>query len=161
MLGTLATAALAAMAGIAFVPSLLGYREYVVDGGSMGASLPRGSLAFDTAVPSAALKVGDVITYTPPLHQTRVTHRIAWIGRAGSGARAFRTKGDSNASADPWRFTLRQPTQARVAFHVPLLGYAVAALSLRPVRMVVIGLPALVIALGAMAGLSRTTREVA
>jgi len=158
----LAVASLVALAAAAFVPRLLGDRVYVVDGGSMGASLPRGSLVFDEPVPTAALKVGDVITYTPPpsaLLHTRVTHRIAWIGHERAGARAFRTKGDANASADPWRFTLSQPTQARVAFHLPIVGYAFAALDLRPVRIVLVGLPALVIALATLAGLWRSAEE--
>ena len=40
--------------------------------------------------------------------------------------------------------------QARVAFHVPFAGYAYAALAVRAVRMLVIGLPALLIAIGAL-----------
>ena len=54
---------------------------------------------------------------------------------------------DANRAADSWRFTLTQPAQARVAFDVPYLGYALAALGVRLVRMLVIGLPALVIGL--------------
>jgi hypothetical protein len=38
---------------------------------------------------------------------------------------------------------------------VPYVGYGIAALSARRVRMVVIGLPALLIAIGVLAGLWR------
>ena len=36
--------------------------------------------------------------------------------------------------------------QAREVFHIPYLGYVLALLSIRPVRMLLIGLPALAIA---------------
>jgi signal peptidase len=91
-----------------------------------------------------------VITYRPPGRRELLTHRIVWTGGA-DGARAFRTKGDANPRPDPWRFELRRPTQARVAFSVPLLGWAFAALAEREVRMLLIGLPALAIGLAALA----------
>ena len=75
-----------------------------------------------------------------------VTHRIETIKESAKGSPRFRTKGDANEAADPWTFTLEQPTQARVAFHVPYVGYAFAALSIRWVRILLIGLPALIIA---------------
>jgi signal peptidase len=115
-------------------------------------------------VPVDQLQVGDVITYTPPPGsgpEGRITHRIAWIGSDQLGRRVFRTKGDANASADPWTFTLDQPTQAKVAFHVPYVGFVFAALSIRDVRMLVIGLPALLIAVAAFAGLRREAHSAA
>ena len=42
-----------------------------------------------------------------------------------------------------------------MAFHLPYLGYGLAVLSEKQVRMLVIGLPALLIALSALAGLWR------
>jgi signal peptidase I len=134
------------------VPPLLGYERYVIEGGSMGAELPRGSIAFEQVVPTARVRVGDVITYRPPVGGARlVTHRVAWIGPGG----LYRTRGDANGAADPWRFRLTGSTQARLAFHVPLAGYVLAALSVRAVRMAVIGGPALAIALAAFAGVRR------
>ena len=109
-------------------------------------------------MPVADLRVGDVITYTPPGHGARVTHRIVWTGRGADGGRAFRTRGDANASADPWRFELSGPTQARVVGHVPWAGYALSALSVRWVRMLVIGLPAALVALALLAGAWRDAR---
>ena len=66
------------------------------------------------------------------------------------------TKGDANRVADAWgSLTLAHARQARVAFHLPYLGYGLAVLSEKQVRMLVIGLPALLIALSALAGLWR------
>jgi signal peptidase len=142
------------------VPSLLGYQRYVITGGSMTGTFGRGSIVYDKVVPTSELKVGDVITYTPPplaqIHHP-ITHRIAASWRDEHGARFFRTMGDANRTTDPWAFTLHHARQARVSFHLPYLGYAIAALNVRVVRMLVIGLPALLIALAALLSLWRDT----
>jgi signal peptidase len=154
----LALLAGAAVVALLLLPPLLGMHRYVITGRSMTGTIPKGSLAFDESVPVSALRRGDVITYQPPSGASSdayVTHRIVWIGRDRAGRRVFRTRGDANPVADPWRFTLPAATQPRVAFHVPYAGYALAALSLRPVRMLLIGLPALLIACFAIASLWR------
>lgn len=139
-----------ALAGLALVPAAFGLERVVVEGGSMGSTIPRGSIVYEREVPVARLRVGDVITYTPPGAAARVTHRLVWAGRGSGGRRSFRTKGDANATADPWRFELDHPRQARVVAHVPLAGYALAALGLRWVRMLAIGVPALLVGLAAL-----------
>jgi signal peptidase I len=106
-------------------------------------------------VPVHDLVVGDVITYMPPAGDHLITHRISWIGRDAAGTRLFRTKGDANPVADGWTFRLDRPTQARVRFGVPYAGYALMALGRRDVRMLVIALPALLIAGFSLAGLWR------
>jgi signal peptidase len=155
--GTIVAAGLC-LAATMLVPPLLGYERYVVTGGSMDGSYDRGSIVFDEEVAVSDLAVGDAITYRPPPEtgmEGLITHRIVSIRERSEADTLFRTKGDANESPDPWRFTLDQPTQARVAFHVPFLGYAIAALSVREVRMLVIGLPALLIAFALAARLWR------
>jgi signal peptidase I len=160
VLRSLAVAAALVLGALMLMPPLLGYERYVVTGDSMSGTIGRGSIVYARAVPVRDLRVGDVITYTPPratkgtdpLLARKVTHRIVWTGRGASGARAFRTRGDANASADPWTFELAGPTQARVVAHVPLVGYVVAALSVRWVRMLVIGLPAALVAVALLLG---------
>jgi signal peptidase len=150
------------LAAIVLVPALLGLQRYVITSGSMTGTFDRGSLVYDEVVPTATLKVGDVITYDPPQGAPGlVTHRIAAIDVRRDGTRVFRTKGDANPTADPWTFTLAAPTQARAAFHLPYVGFALAALSDRRLRMVVIGIPALLVALSVLAGLWREAGEVA
>lgn len=146
------------------VPALVGIQRYVIVSGSMTGTYDRGSVVFDDVVPVAQLNVGDVITYRPPAGagpDHLVTHRIAEIKTDASGNRSYRTKGDANAVADPWTFTLPGPRQARVRAGVPYVGFAIAALSDRRVRMLVIGVPAALIALTSLAGLWREsgTRE--
>ena len=58
------------------LPALLGYQRYVITSGSMTGTYDRGSLVYDSVVPTSSLKVGDVITFGPPGHAGLVTHRI-------------------------------------------------------------------------------------
>jgi signal peptidase I len=153
-LGILLGAAALILAVAVLVPALLGYQRYVITSGSMTGSYDRGSLVFDRVVPTASLRAGDVITFRPPGHAGLVTHRIASV-RTAAGRRVFTTKGDANRVADAWGAIALRDTQARVAFHLPYLGYGLATLSDRRVRMIVIGVPALLIALAALAGLWR------
>ncbi len=153
-----ATVLCVALAAILLVPAALGYQRYVIVSGSMTGTYDRGSIVFDKEVPVADLKVGDTITYQPPQGaspERLITHRIVWIGRDKQGERAFRTKGDANASADPWTFTLEKPDQAEAAFSVPYAGFALAALSIPTVRMLAIGVSAVLVALLILAGIWR------
>src|SRR3954468_3749286 len=150
-----AVAVAAVAAGLVLLPGVLGWQRYAIVSGSMTGTYDRGSLVIDDVVPVADLKVGDVITYTPPAGDHLITHRIAWIGRDAQGRRLFRTKGDANPVADPWAFRLDRPTQARVRFGVPYVGFGLAALGRRDVRMGLIALPAVAIAAFSLAGLWR------
>jgi len=160
------TALLAAVivAMLVLLPSLFGWQRYAIVSGSMAGTYDRGTLVLDEVVPVADLKVGDVITYLPPAGagpDHLITHRIAWIGKDQTGGRIFRTKGDANQVADPWTFRLSQPTQARVRFGVPHVGRVLWALSRKDVRMIIIALPALLIALSTLIALWRQLGEAA
>lgn len=138
-----------------FAPTLLGYRRYVITGGSMTGSIPKGSVIYSRLVPIEALRVGDVITFVPPEADAPVTHRITSIEPDERGELVFATKGDFNPSEDPWSLRFADPVQARYAFHIPYLGYVLAYLAVRQVRMLLIGLPAVVIAVSMLVSLWR------
>ncbi len=150
-----------ALAGLMILPGLFGFQRYVITSGSMTGTYDRGSLVLSEVVPVGDLRVGDVITYTPPGGDHLVTHRISWIGRDDAGQRIFRTKGDANQVADPWTFQLDRPTQARVRVGVPYAGHALSALGRKDIRMFVIALPALLIAGVSIARLWRRLGEEA
>ncbi len=163
-LGAGATVACLALAALLLLPALFGYQRYVIVSGSMTGTYDRGSIVFDREVPVSDLKVGDAITYQPPpgvSPEKLLTHRIAWIGQNEQGERTYRTKGDANETADPWTFTLDKTDQAKVAFSVPYVGYLLAALSIPAVRMLAIGIPAVVVALLILAGIWRDAGEEA
>ena len=139
------------------VPAAFGYQRYVITGSSMEGSLGLGSVAFEEVVPVADLRVGDVITYRPPADSgvdNLVTHRI--VGIEGD---VFRTKGDANADVDPWTFQLTSTSQSRVSYSVPYVGYVFLALQDRSLRMLLIGVPAGIIALISLVQLFRATRR--
>jgi signal peptidase len=152
------------LGAVMLVPPLAGYERYVITGDSMSGTIGRGAIVYAKPVPVENLRVGDVITYDPPRGagpEGKVTHRIVWAGRGAGGARAFRTKGDANRTADPWRFELRGSTQARVDALIPYAGYALAALGIRWVRIVLIGIPAALVAVLVLAGAWREAGEEA
>ena len=139
-----------AIAGIMLVPAALGYHRYVILTGSMTGTYDPGSIVFDKPVPTSELKVGDPITYAPPPgaspNQKLVTHRIYKLVPGPNGQRAYITKGDANPRPDAWKFTLPQPTQDKVRFSIPYVGYVFMFLSVREFRTALIGLPALLMA---------------
>ena len=144
------------LAALILIPAALGLQRYAIAGGSMSGTYDVGSLVFEEVVPVDELEVGDVITYVPPADSgidNLVTHRIVEID--GS---SFRTKGDANPDLDPWTFELTAATQARVKWHVPFAGYPFLALQDRSVRMLLIGLPAGLIALLSLRELVRGLR---
>ena len=147
----LAAVTLACLAWL--LPSVLGYERYVITGGSMSGTFEKGSLAFEQNVPTARLRVGDVITYQPPADSGTtdlVTHRIVRISQDERGRQVLRTKGDANAAVDPWTFRLTEPTQPVVQFTVPLAGHVFIALADRETRMLAVGVPAALVALVAL-----------
>jgi len=162
--GAAATVLCLLLAAILLVPAALGFQRYVIVSGSMSGTYDRGSIVFDEEVPVSDLKVGDSITYEPPAGaspEELLTHRIVWIGHDKGGGAVFRTQGDANPIADPWTFSLDKPEQARVAFSVPYVGYLLAALSIPTVRMLAIGIPAVLVALLILAGIWRDAGEEA
>jgi len=142
-----------ALVGLLFLPTLLGFSRYAIVGGSMSPTFERGSAVFSQPEPVSALRVGDIITYVPPADSgidTLVTHRIVEISETETGEPLFRTKGDANEADDPWTFSLDAEVQNVVRFSVPHLGTALTALADPDVRQIVIGVPAGLIALGAV-----------
>jgi signal peptidase I len=149
-------------AALMILPAALGMQRYIITTGSMTGTYDPGSVVFDKPVQQSDLRVGDVITYRPPLdsgHKGLVTHRIVRMGRDARGLLELRTKGDANNVADPWKFSMTGGRAQRVVASVPYVGYIFAELTQRTVRMLVIGAPALLIFLMAAASFRREARE--
>ncbi len=151
-------------AAIMLLPALLGLQRYVITGDSMSGAYDRGSVIFSEVVGVGELRLGDVITYRPPPASGwdgLITHRIVAIDEDRRGRPVLRTKGDANDSRDPWRFSISGGEQARAVAGIPYVGYAFAALGIREIRIALIGIPALLIAVGLLAGLWRDAGEEA
>jgi signal peptidase len=98
------------------------YRTATVLTGSMRPEMPPGSLVVLVPVDASTIKVGDVITFEAPVpgHPV-VTHRIVRIVEPGEHP-VVQTKGDANASRDPWDARISSsPVWRRVAV-VPMAG---------------------------------------
>jgi signal peptidase len=141
----------ATVAGVGYLaPSLFGFERYVITGGSMSGTFEKGSIAFEKRVPVEDVKVGDVITYLPPADSGvnhLVTHRITKDKVLENGQRQLQTQGDANPDPDPWKFSLTEGTQPVVQTTVPHLGWLFVAMADREIRMLVVGIPAVLIAL--------------
>lgn len=160
-LGTMLLIAVTAGCAAWIVPGLVGYERYVITGGSMTGSISQGSVVFEEKVPVSNLAIGDVITYLPPSDsgvRDLVTHRITAVGTGEDGRPVFRTQGDANPDPDPWKFSLSGATQPVVSFSVPWVGNLFIALAEPHARMMLIGIPAALIALVALRDVVRAVR---
>ncbi len=114
--------------GVLFIlsPFIWGVRFVTLDSGSMGPTIPQGSLVIITPTEPADIHVGDVISYRPPGSATVVTHRVASI--VGEGERlSFRTRGDANENVDGYLVPADRLV-GRVWKQAPLLGAAANAM---------------------------------
>jgi signal peptidase len=156
---TLVAIGVLAIAILLLAMPLLGFQTYVITGGSMTGAINRGAVIFDKTVPVASLKVGDIITFRPPDETVPVTHRIISIVLQQDGTPVFSTKGDFNEVADPWHINLDRPVQARYVAQIAYLGYVLAVLGLPIVRLLLLALPAFVIALSLLYSLWKEAGE--
>lgn len=80
------------------VPSILGYKPFIVLSGSMETKIHRGDLIFVKTIDPSELEVKDVIAFKDA-EDTITTHRIIEIVEK-DGVTYFITKGDNNSSQD-------------------------------------------------------------
>lgn len=98
-----------------------GWKALAIPTGSMRPGMPPGSLALVRSVPEKSLKIGDVITYTNPLHpSSTITHRIVKKIVVGGKIPGFITKGDSNKLTDVP--VVAGAVQGRVVWHISYAG---------------------------------------
>ena len=92
-----------------------GWRAFVVSSGSMQPTIKTGSLILSQYVDPTTLKIGDVITFIPPLKEKEfVTHRIAKIEQTKNPT-AFKTKGDAKSRLKIWRSSVSRISAPQVS----------------------------------------------
>lgn len=99
-----------------------GLATFVVTGGSMEPTIHKGSLVLVQPALPAAVRTGDVITFSQ--YDQTTTHRVTAIERTPDGL-LFTTKGDANPVADPEPKSF--PAYVGIVRGaLPVAGYAVA-----------------------------------
>lgn len=120
--------------GIVWFPSVLGYKAYAIETGSMAPTIPQGSMVYVRPCNNFEdYKVNDIVTFTDKVKKQSFTHRIVSINEAEY---EFTTKGDANEIED------LEPTSAslavgKVKMAIPLLGYVASALKHTAVKIII------------------------
>jgi signal peptidase len=128
------------------LPVLFGLHSFTVLSGSMRPTLQVGDVTVTRPIPARDARVGDIVTFHDPGDRTRlVTHRITTLHLAGDQA-IVTTKGDANNHAEHWTLPA-SGTVGRVAFHLPLIGWALVPMHGRNARLLLVVLPALLLGL--------------
>lgn len=133
------------MGVLMWAPHLTKYKTDIIVGQSMEPTIPLYSIIVVEPVVPADIRRGDVITFEQPDAPGRkVTHRVARISRSEDGAPVFHTKGDNNATPDPYE-VLFQDTGWRVREHVPHIGWLMLQAQTKSARLLLVAVPVLLV----------------
>jgi len=128
-------------------PAALGLDALVVRSGSMAPAIGAGDLAIVKPTKPTDLVPGDVITYRAQERpDVLVTHRLVSVDRDDQDQLRFTTKGDANNATDQV-IVDQTAVLGRVIFDVPKAGYVMDFARRTEGKIVLIGLPALLLAL--------------
>ena len=106
--------------------NLFGYRQYIVETGSMEPQFNIGDLIVTKKVNKEDIKVNDVITYIAENGKDTITHRVTQIIEQ-DGQTFYRTKGDNNNSEDSNLINYSQ-VQGTIMFKISKAGLIITSL---------------------------------
>jgi signal peptidase I len=152
--GRIAVIAVLAMTALlllaVLVPRLFGWDTLIVRTNSMAGSYPAGDLVAALPVPGSSVGVGDVIVIERG-EGIPVLHRVVEARDEGE-LRVVRTQGDANATPDPNEYIV--PDDVLVAsYGVPYLGYLAVLVTSRIGWLLLVMLPASVLAARTLLGI--------
>lgn len=139
----------AVVGGLALVASAvlwaMGCRPVIVRSGSMEPTYPVRSVAIVRKVPSASIRVGDVVAVRLPSGE-RVMHRVWTRTTVRPGLESVSLKGDANDKPDGMPVALTATTYKAVAsvpgvgglasrLHSPVTGFVLAGVLLGPAAL--------------------------
>lgn len=145
VLGAIVLVAVVGAVVVTAIPGVVGADEsFVVRSDSMSPAIDAGSVVFVSSVPAGGLGVGDVITFQRAGTDRRVTHRIVDVVER-NGERRFRTKGDANEEADQ-ELVVPDQVVGKVVFSLPLVGWLLAFAGSRAGIVLLLIVPAVLLA---------------
>ncbi|MGH2744202.1 MAG: signal peptidase I [Spirillospora sp.] len=140
------------------LPHAFGFKSFTVMSGSMEPAIGTGAVVVERPIAPREARVGDVVTFKDPEGGERlITHRVKSVRLRGGTAR-FVTKGDANNAVERWSVPAGGSI-GRVAYDVPKVGYAMAYAGGRHGRILLIALPALLLAAFEVARIWRPERD--
>jgi signal peptidase I len=126
--------------------TVLGHRSFTVLSGSMEPAISTGDVVMTSQISPREAKVGQVVSFRDPSGSKRlITHRIRRIRNDGRSF-LFTTKGDANNTVERWSV----PTHGhlgRVWLKIPKIGYVLAKTRTPLGRILMVVLPAVLLAL--------------
>lgn len=139
------------------IPSVFGWKPFIVLSGSMEDNIMPGDLILTKEVDTSELKVGDVISFRTD-SSTVITHRIIKIVEE-EGERKYYTKGDNNDTADR-NAVVDSQIEGIYRYRIPKLGNIAVYLQ-KPTGIVVcIAVPLIIILIAQFADFKRKEIEV-
>ena len=138
------------MAGFVFtillsttLPLAVGARSFTVRSGSMSPAIETGDMVVAQRVSPASVRPGDIVTFNNPAGGELTTHRVRAVRHSGDSY-SFVTRGDANNTSERWKVDANG-TLGEIAFRVPKLGYVLAPTNGRTGRLLLVGIPALLL----------------
>jgi signal peptidase len=126
-------------------PQIVGGRALTVMSGSMSPAIETGDIIVTRGISPLDARIGDVVTFRDPESQSRLlTHRVTDI-RYREGTVAVTTKGDANTKRERWVIS-EEGRIGRVVLRLPKLGYLVARAGTPSGRILLLMVPALLLA---------------
>ena len=108
-------------AAVGPIAALTGRTPFVIGGGSMSPTIPRGAIVFVEPAAAQPLRAGEVASFRTPEHVV-VTHRVVRVVARDDGT-WYETKGDANAHPDPALWPASSVVGCVVAY-APGIGFA-------------------------------------
>jgi len=133
---------------------LAGYRPFTVLTGSMEPTLAPGDVVVVKEMSPLDARIGGIVTFSDPEATGKtITHRVRSIKARGSKI-DFQTEGDANNAVEHWTVA-RGDKIGKVTGRIPLVGHALVFLTGGTVRVLLLGVPLMLVA---AAGLWRIWR---
>lgn len=135
-------------------PLLFGARPFTVMSGSMEPAIHTGDVVVNDTIRPSQARIGDVLTFRDPADQDRlITHRLRSMRRRGARI-AMVTRGDANTGVERWTVPI-DGRIGRVVYRVPRVGYFLAWARGPGGRLLLVTIPAALLAALELASLWR------